>query len=125
MRRTELDYILNTMLDSQSNVSDLNLTVGKPFQVEASGELTPVVFNGLTGMDNLTPFQTEIVALNLMNSDRRLSEILISQGSCDLSYDLPEKARFRVNIFSQRGSYSIVPEKTLNSHSDHCRTEVA
>jgi twitching motility protein PilT len=59
-------------------------------------------------MDNMTPFQTEIMALNLVNSDRRLTEILISKGSCDLSYALTEKARFRVNIFSQRGSYSIV-----------------
>jgi twitching motility protein PilT len=108
MRRAELDYILNTMLDSQANVSDLNMTVGKPFQVEASGQLTPVAFTGVAQMDNLTPFQTEILALNLVNSDRRLSEILISQGSCDLSYALPEKARFRANIFSQRGSYSIV-----------------
>ncbi len=107
MRRSELDFILNTMLDSSSNVSDLNLTVGKPPQVESSGQLTPVTFAGVS-LDKLTPFQTEILALNLMNSDRRLSEILISQGSCDLSYALPEKARFRVNIFSQRGSYSIV-----------------
>ncbi|MBF0558152.1 MAG: PilT/PilU family type 4a pilus ATPase [Nitrospirae bacterium] len=107
MRRAELDYILNTMLDSHSNVSDLNITAGKPPQVEASGQLSPVPFTGVK-LDNLTPFQTEILALNLMNSDRRLSEILISQGSCDLSYYLPEKARFRVNIFSQRGSYSIV-----------------
>jgi twitching motility protein PilT len=108
MRRSELDYILNTMLDSQSNVSDLNITVGKPPQVESSGQLTPVAFAGGVNLDKLTPFQTEILSLNLVNSDRRLSEILISQGSCDLSYALPEKARFRVNIFSQRGSYSIV-----------------
>ncbi len=108
MRRSELDFILNTMLDSHSNVSDLILTVGKPFQVEASGQLTPVSFTGMAQMDNLTPFQTEILALNLVNSDRRLSEMLTSQGSCDLSYVLPEKARFRANIFSQRGSYSIV-----------------
>lgn len=107
MRRAELDYILNTMLDSHSNVSDLNITVGKPPQVEASGQLTPVLFSDVR-LDSLTPFQTEILALNLINSDRRLSEILISQGSCDLSYALPEKARFRVNIFSQRGAYSIV-----------------
>ncbi len=111
MRRAELDYILNAMLDSQSNISDLNLTVGKPLQVEASGQLMPVVLTGMSQMDNLTPFQTEILALNLINSDRRLSETLISQGSCDLSYTLPEKARFRVNIFSQRGLYSIVLRK--------------
>ncbi len=108
MRRAELDYILNTMLDSQPNVSDLNFTVGRPFQVEASGQLMPVAFTGEAQIDLLTPFQTEILALNLVNSDRRLSEILISQGSCDLSYALPEKTRFRVNIFSQRSSYSIV-----------------
>jgi twitching motility protein PilT len=56
----------------------------------------------------LTPYQTEAVALNLINGDRRLTESLINTGSCDLSYSLPGKARFRVNIFSQTGQYSIV-----------------
>jgi twitching motility protein PilT len=37
-----------------------------------------------------------------------LIETLIRTGSCDLSYGLPGKARFRVNIFSQTGHYSIV-----------------
>lgn len=109
MRRSEIDYILSTMLDS-SNVSDLNLTVGKPPQVESSGQLTPVTFDTMP-LDSLTPFQTEIFAMNLINADRRLSEVLIKEGSCDLSYYLPGKARFRVNIFSQRGSYSIVLRK--------------
>ncbi len=59
----------------------------------------------------LTPFQSEIFALNLINQDRRLTEILLSQGSCDSSYELPGKARFRVNIFSQRSNYSIVLRK--------------
>ncbi len=107
MRRAELDYILATMLDSHGNVSDLNITVGKPPQVEASGQLTPVTFSEAT-IENLTPFQTEILSMNLINSDRRLTEVLIKEGSCDLSYFLPDKARFRVNIFSQRGAYSIV-----------------
>jgi twitching motility protein PilT len=40
-----------------------------------------------------------------------LTEILLREGSCDSSYELPGKARFRVNIFSQRGSYSIVLRK--------------
>ncbi|MBI3593301.1 MAG: PilT/PilU family type 4a pilus ATPase [Nitrospirae bacterium] len=107
MRRAELDYILGTMLDSHGNVSDLNITAGKPPQVESSGQLIPVTF-AEAPIENLTPFQTEILALNLINSDRRLTETLIKEGSCDLSYALPEKARFRVNIFSQRGTYSIV-----------------
>lgn len=107
MRKPEIDYILSTMLESHSNVSDLNFTVGKPPQVESSGQLVPVSFEG-HAIEALTPFQTEMIALNLINSDRRLTENLINEGSCDLSYHLPEKARFRVNIFSQRGSCSIV-----------------
>ena len=107
MRKPEIDYILTTMLETFGNVSDLNLTVGKPPQVESSGQLTPVPFDKAS-LAELTPFQTEIFALNLINSDRRLSEVLIKEGSCDLSYSLPGKARFRVNVFSQRGSYSIV-----------------
>src|SRR5439155_1047620 len=43
--------------------------------------------------------------------DRRLTEHLLRQGSCDSSYFLPGKARFRVNIFSQRGSFSVVLRK--------------
>ncbi|MBF0505210.1 MAG: PilT/PilU family type 4a pilus ATPase [Nitrospirae bacterium] len=107
MRKAELDYILNAMLYSHPSVSDLNFTVGRPPQVEAAGQMAAVAFPGLS-LDNLTPFQTEVLAMNLINSDRRLIETLIREGSCDLSYALAEKARFRVNVFSQRGSYSIV-----------------
>ena len=62
-------------------------------------------------IEKLTPFQTEIFALNLIDGDRRLTEILLKQGSCDSSYYLTGKARFRVNIFSQRGFYSTVMRK--------------
>jgi len=109
MRKQEIDYILGKMLDAHKNVSDLNITVGKSFQVESSGQLTGVEMD--PPFLNLTPFQTEIFALNLINQDRRLTEILLSQGSCDSSYELPGKARFRVNIFSQRGNYSIILRK--------------
>ncbi|MBF0563815.1 MAG: PilT/PilU family type 4a pilus ATPase [Nitrospirae bacterium] len=110
MGKAEVDHILSTMLESAPNVSDLNLTVGKPPQVESSGLLIPVNFDD-ESLKSLTPFQTETIALTLMRSDRRLTENLIKQGSCDLSYSLPGKARFRVNIFSQRGTYSIVLRK--------------
>ena len=109
MRKQEIDYILGKMLDAYKNVSDLNITVGKSFQVESSGQLTGVEMD--PPFRKLTPFQTEIFALNLINQDRRLTEILLSQGSCDSSYELPGKARFRVNIFSQRGNYSIILRK--------------
>ncbi len=109
MKKQEIDHILVKMLDAHREVSDLNFTVGKPMQVESSGELVPVEVRG--HIKPLTPFQTEIVALNLINQDQRLTEALITTGSCDLSYSLPGKARFRVNIFSQGTNYSIVCRK--------------
>lgn len=109
MTKAELDYILGSMLDSQKNVSDLNITADKPLQVEASGELTAVSIE--PPIDRLTPFQTETIALNIINRNRRLTEDLIKAGSCDCSYSLGQKARFRVNIFSQRGHYSVILRK--------------
>ena len=106
MKRQEIDHILTRMLDSHGNVSDLNLTVGRPLQVESAGELLPVEIN--PPIISLTPFQTEVFALNLIDGDRRLTETLLKTGSCDLSYSLPGKARFRVNIFSQSRHLSIV-----------------
>ncbi len=106
MRKQQIDYILTTMLESHDNVSDLNVTVDKPFQVESAGELLPVSLT--PPIQQLTPFQTEILALNLINRDRRLTGALLSEGSCDTSYQLAGKARFRVNVFSQKGCYSTV-----------------
>jgi twitching motility protein PilT len=106
MRKQEVDHILTRMLDSHTNVSDLNLTVGRSLQVESSGQLVSV--DMVPPIKELTPFQSEIFALNLVNRDRRLTETLISHGSCDMSYSLPGKARFRVNVFSQQGNYSVV-----------------
>ena len=73
MKKQEVDHILTRMLDSHSNVSDLNLTVGKPLQVESAGELVPVEIK--PDIKELTPFQTETFALNLVNQDRRLTEV--------------------------------------------------
>ncbi len=119
MRRSELDYILTTMLGvgrqtdtavrRRTDVSDLNFTVEKPLQVEQNGELVPVICN--PSFDRLTPYQTEMLALNLINGSPRLTEDLLRTGSCDASYSVADKLRFRVNIFSQRGKYSIVMRK--------------
>ncbi len=109
MRKLEIDYMLTTMLETFGSVSDLNITADKPLQVESSGQLTAVPMT--PPIEKLTPFQTEIFALNLIDGDRRLTEILVKQGSCDSSYYLTGKARFRVNIFSQRGFYSTVMRK--------------
>ncbi len=87
----------------------MNFSVAKPPQVEVSGELTPVGID--PRLERLTPFQTETLALHLMQCDRRLSQLLIAQGSCDCSYALIGKARFRTNVFQQRNSYCIVLRK--------------
>jgi len=109
MRRNELDYILSTMLDSRAGVSDLIFTVDRPPQVEAEGTLVPVELD--PPIERLTPFQTEQLALNLIGGNPRLLDDLLRTGSCDTSYSVVDKARFRVNIFSQRGNYSIVLRK--------------
>jgi twitching motility protein PilT len=109
MRRQELDYVLSTMLDSNKDVSDLNVTVDKPLQVESAGQLAAVRLD--PDVECLTPFQTEMIALNLVGGARRLTDDLLRTGSCDSSYSVPGKARFRVNIFSQRGNYSVVLRK--------------
>ncbi len=109
MRRPELDIILNTMLESQPEVSDLLFTVDKPLQVESFGELKSVAID--PPFDALTPFQTEMIALNLIGENHWHAEDLLRRGSCDSAYTVADKARFRVNIFSQRGNYSIVCRK--------------
>jgi twitching motility protein PilT len=109
MRRPELDYILSVMLDSQPEVSDLLFTVDKPLQVESFGELKPVSMD--MPIEKLTPFQTEMVALNLIGDNQWHLVDLLRRGSCDTAYTLTDKARFRINIFSQRGNYSIVQRK--------------
>ncbi|MBA3006866.1 MAG: PilT/PilU family type 4a pilus ATPase [Proteobacteria bacterium] len=109
MKQSEIDYWITSMLRSYPNISDLNLTVGKPLQVEAAGILMPVQVQ--PPVLQLTPFQTEVFALNLIGNDKRLLADLLHTGSCDLSYSLGDEARFRVNIFSQKGYYSIVLRK--------------
>jgi twitching motility protein PilT len=109
MRRNELDYVLNTLLDFNKEVSDIIFTVDKPLQVEVSGQLLPVPIQ--PPVERLTPFQTEMVALNLLGNSQRLTEELMRAGSCDCSYTLGDRARFRVNIFTQRGHFSVVLRK--------------
>ena len=105
MKNFNLDAILEAMLKVSDRVSDLNFSVGKPPQVEVDGQLTPVNFPGL---QRLSPFQTETIVLHMLRGDRELTRILLTSGSTDLSYSIPGKTRFRVNVFSQRGTYAIV-----------------
>jgi twitching motility protein PilT len=101
----DLDPLLETMLDAAPNLSDLNLSVGRPPQVEVDGQLRAVPYGGI---ERLLPYQTELIAMRLMAGKRDATERLVRTGSTDLSYSLARRTRFRVNIFAQRGSYSVV-----------------
>jgi twitching motility protein PilT len=105
MKNFNLDAILEAMLKASDRVSDLNFSVGRPPQVEVDGQLVGVSFPGLT---RLSPFQTETIALTVLRGDRELTRALLQNGAVDLSYSIPGKTRFRVNVFSQRGTYAIV-----------------
>ena len=109
MKQTEIDYWITSMLETYDNVSDLNVTVGKPLQVETSGQLVPVTVE--PPVNEITPFQSEVFALNLVGGNKRLLDDLVKHGSCDLSYWLGRKARFRVNVFSQKTHLSTVMRK--------------
>src|SRR6266576_889363 len=101
----DLPPIIERMLLVSDKISDLNFSVGQLPQVEINGQLTPVQ---PLGMQKLTPYQTEIIAMALMHGNPDAAERLAKTGTADLSYSLPSRARFRVNIFQQRGVYSIV-----------------
>ena len=101
-----LNNLLNSILDKYKGVSDINFSPGKLPQVEVSGQLVSVPISTFKNM--LLPYQTEFIALCLLGNDEKLIRTLITDGSVDLSYGLPNRTRFRVNIFTQRGTYSIV-----------------
>jgi twitching motility protein PilT len=101
----DLDPLLAAMLDVAPGISDLNLSVGRPPQVEIDGSLRLVPW---AGIERLLPYQTELIAMRLLQGKRDLAEKLLRTGSVDLSYSLARRTRFRVNVFSQRGTYSVV-----------------
>ena len=113
MPTREVDFILNHILDHYPKASDINVSVGRPFQVEVDGDLSPVEFP--IPIPVLTPFHTETFALQLLNNDRRSTRLLLEQGSADTSYAIGDRARFRVNIFSARGNYTIVMRRLPTS----------
>ena len=93
------------MLDSGTGISDLIFSPGRPPQVEKYGELVSVA---IPDLPLLKPDDTERVARYLIEGNEQATRSLKDEGACDLSYSLPERARFRVNVFRQRGTHAIV-----------------
>ena len=97
--------VLREMLRASDKVSDLIFSPGRPPQIELSGKLVPVKINGL---EKLTPAHTAGIAKLIIGNQQGAAESLEKNGSADLSFSVPGEARFRVNIFKQRGTHAIV-----------------
>jgi twitching motility protein PilT len=97
--------IVATMLQVSKQVSDLIFSPGRPPQVELNGQLREV---NIAGVGRLLPDATRRIAIDLIGKNDLVSSKLEKEGSTDLSYSLPGIARFRVNVFRQRGTYAIV-----------------
>jgi len=97
--------LLAGMLRASDKVSDLIFSPGRPPQVEIHGQLTAVE---IPGSVMLTADDTRRIAADLIGTNKQAINTLREQGSCDVSYGLPGMARFRVNVFIQRGSCAIV-----------------
>lgn len=113
MQRSHLDHILQQILAHDPEASDIIFTVDKPVQVELHGELCDAHLTPNPGP--LSPFQVEAIAMCLMGNRPRLYEDQLRTGSCDLSYELPELCRFRINILGQRGSLAIIMRRLTST----------
>lgn len=97
--------IIEQMLLTSDNVSDLNFSSGQKPQVEINGTLYST---SPMGLGRLTSYQTEMIATAILRDNAEAAAQLARTRTADLSYALPGKCRFRVNIFQQRNSFSIV-----------------
>jgi twitching motility protein PilT len=104
--------LIAAMLKGRENVSDLIFSPGHAPQIESSGQLVELKFQGL---ERLTPEHTRQIANELMGSHSYAREKLEKEGATDLSYSIPAVSRFRVNIFRQRGTHAIVMRVIPNS----------
>jgi twitching motility protein PilT len=97
--------LIAAMVRAAVNTSDLIFSPGRAPQVEVNGQLTQL---NLPGVGMLTAEDTARIAGDLIGHNAQAVQKLKEQGSCDISYSLPKISRFRVNIFTQRGSCAIV-----------------
>jgi twitching motility protein PilT len=97
--------LLAGMLRASERVSDLIFSPGRPPQVEINGQLNAVQ---IPGSGILSADDTRRIAADLIGTNKQAINTLREHGSCDISYGLPGMARFRVNVFIQRGSCAIV-----------------
>jgi len=103
--RVATPALLGAMLRASDKISDLIFSPGRPPQVQVYGQMIPVQVPGLTF---LTPDDTRHIAADLIGDNKQAITTLREHGACDISFGLPGLARFRVNVFIQRGSCAVV-----------------
>jgi twitching motility protein PilT len=104
-RKIHTAQLVTAMLKASPHVSDLIFSPGRAPQIEVSGQLVELKYKGL---ECLTSQDTNAIANDIMGKNETPIRKLEQEGSADLSYGLTGVARFRVNIFKQRGSCAIV-----------------
>jgi twitching motility protein PilT len=102
---TATEDLLTAILRTNPRVSDLIFSPGRNLQVHVNGEFLSL---GDSGTPALTPDDTRRIASDLIGSNKAAINLLREHGCCDISYALPGIARFRANVFIQRGSCAIV-----------------
>jgi twitching motility protein PilT len=90
-------------------VSDLFFATGRPPLVEQHGTLQEFPIDTPGGL--LDTALIDLLADHFIAGDERLTEELRRTGSCDCGYAVGDIARFRVNVFRQRGRNAIVMRK--------------
>src|SRR5215831_7778303 len=104
-RKIATAQLVTAMLKASPHVSDLIFSPGRAPQIEVSGQLIELKYKGL---ECLSSQDTLSIANDIMGKNETPIHKLEQDGAADLSYGLPGVARFRVNIFRQRGSCAIV-----------------
>ncbi len=101
-QKKAIDSILEALVDDQ--VSDIHFKVGSPPVVRRTG--------AIIHSKEFPSFTTEhlVQITNEVTNEIQRERIALGQ-EVDLAYSLSGKARFRVNIFNQRGTPAIVMRK--------------
>src|SRR5258708_4180561 len=97
--------LLGAMLRSSEKITHLIFSTGSPPQIQVYGQMIPVQ---VPGLPLLTPDDTRRIAADLIGDNKQAITTLREHGACDVSFGLPGLARFRSNIFIQRGSCAVV-----------------
>ncbi|MGH7291877.1 MAG: type IV pili twitching motility protein PilT, partial [Myxococcota bacterium] len=102
-----LHQLLKAMIEK--GASDLHLTTGSPPQLRVDGHLVPL------RMDPLSPQDTKQTCYSILTDAQK--HRFEAQNELDLSFGVKGLARFRANIFVQRGAvagaFRTIPYKIM------------